>query len=379
MSYEITLDEMPAGYLCSVNENGEAVVCIREFSSSEDGDSFISRLEGIPAKLISLLPRESGIRAGIVDHLLAIIRPDKTATVYVNELNITLKVQIKRSMEAGSLVYADDVADVDRLSFNGVSFPNNAGILFLFSVGWRKGLFFDFSVLGPNTTTPREYDPEVLFGQYYAYLDFQQLFKITDDEWKSLLAQGWFPFISLTRKTLKDIFGHLRSGQNIDDLTEKIAEEVNAMIPSMVERWKSSPIFQQHGAIFEQAAERYLQQDYISATSILYPRIEGLMRSYHLSLNKPDRASQGNLVSAVVEGKGHDSRNYSFLLPDNFRRYLKEVYFAGFDPQNPTVLSRHSVSHGVAPVSNFALKETVIGLLILDQLSYYIGPTGKSL
>ena len=79
MPFEITLDEIPAGYLHSVHENGDAIVCISDFTSSEDGDFFISRLEGFPDKIISLL----GVKASIIDHLLAIIRPDKTATVYL--------------------------------------------------------------------------------------------------------------------------------------------------------------------------------------------------------------------------------------------------------------------------------------------------------
>jgi hypothetical protein len=62
------------------------------------------------------------------------------------------------------------------------------------------------------------------------------------------------------------------------------------------------------------------------------------------------------------------------FLPKNFQRYLKEVYFAGFDPRNPMDLSRNTVSHGVAPVEKFSLKSSLIGLLILDQLFHYMRP-----
>ena len=85
MPYEITFDNIPAGYSLSSSKKGETgtiQVSVREFTSSEDGDLFISRLEGFPAEIVSKLPPR--ISPSQIDHLLAIIRIDKTATVYVN-------------------------------------------------------------------------------------------------------------------------------------------------------------------------------------------------------------------------------------------------------------------------------------------------------
>jgi hypothetical protein len=54
---EVRLDAPPAGYaLESATEGQTAHVAVREFTSSEDGKVFISRLEGIPQQLLSLLP-----------------------------------------------------------------------------------------------------------------------------------------------------------------------------------------------------------------------------------------------------------------------------------------------------------------------------------
>lgn len=60
------------------------------------------------------------------------------------------------------------------------------------------------------------------------------------------------------------------------------------------------------------------------------------------------------------------------LLPDKFERYLSEVYFKDFNPNQPEGVSRNTVSHGVAPVEDFSEKATVIGFLILDQLFYFL-------
>jgi hypothetical protein len=54
--------------------------------------------------------------------------------------------------------------------------------------------------------------------------------------------------------------------------------------------------------------------------------------------------------------------------------FLKDVYFAGFDPVSPSGLSRHTVAHGVAPSEDFNLKSGTMGFLILEQIRYYLIP-----
>ena len=375
MPYEITLPQLPAGYNFIPVKKGEKVsVIVREFTSSEDGDLFMSRLEGFPTDIINLLPGESEIKPANVSHMLAIIRRDRKATVYVNEIEFIAQVLTKgRDIEAGEVVYEDDVADIGRLIFKDINIPPDAGLLFLFSLGWRKGLYYDFRPLLGKEPELRDYDIEMLSGQYLAYLSFQHLFKIKDEEWNKLLEQQWFPFISLKRRTIEKLINHAKNGWNIDELIEPISVEVDELVPSLLKKWERKRFFQGHFPILRKAAERYLEKDYISATSILYPRIEGLMRTYHLDTNQPDRASQGNLTRAVVEAHADQRHAYSLLLPGRFQRYLKEIYFANFDPNNPKVLSRHSVSHGVAPADLFSQKAALIGLLTLDQISFCLG------
>ncbi len=375
MPYEITSKDFPNGYAASSARKGENVsVIVREFTSSEDGDIFISRLEGIPSSIINSLPQERGIKSSIVDHLLAIIRRDETATVYVNELDIRTRIIIKgRDIEAGQPVFSDDIADIQRLILHGITIPDDAGIVFLFSKGWRKGFYYDLKPLVGPDFSPRDYDLELLFGQYYAYLSFQHLFKLTEAGWDALIAQKWFPFISLKNRTIREIITYAKEGWNVDELTERISKELTDLLPSMLKKWERNNLFESHFMFFKQAAERYLTGDYISTASILYPRIEGLMRTYLSSINKNVKPSPKNLVTSVVDARADEMHNFSLLLPNNFRRYLEEVYFANFDPNNPNVLSRHSVAHGVAPANDYSLKGATIGLLILDQLSFYLG------
>jgi len=375
MPHEIIFKDLPAGYSLSSGRAGEQVsVAIREFTSSEDGDSFITRLEGIPSEIIRMLPPESKIQSSVVDHMLAIIRRDKTATIYVNEIVFLVEVLNKRrDIEAGQAVYTDDIADLRKLIFKDITVPSDAGVLFLFSEGWRKGLYYDFKPLVGENPEDRDYDLEMICGQFYAYLGFQHLFKISEDEWNRLIAQQWFPFISLKKRLIQEIVNHARNDWDIDVLTERISNELTELIPALLNKWGKNKLLEPHFALFKQATERYLEKDYISTTAILYPRIEGLMRTYHLASNQFGRPTQKNLVASVVDAKAVERHGHSLLLPNNFRRYLEEVYFANFDPNDPKVLSRHTVSHGVAPAENFSLKGAILGLLILDQLSFYIG------
>jgi hypothetical protein len=217
-----------------------------------------------------------------------------------------------------------------------------------------------------------------MLAQHYAYLGFQHLFKITDDEWDKLFCSQWFPFISLRESTVKDMIGNLRSGFDLDDLTERVSGEFDPSLPDKLNAWSSNAYFLPHIRAFERAVERHREGDYLSSTSILFPRLEGLMRTYHLTVNNPVEPSQNNLITSIIGECDLATNAYSLFLPKNFRRYLKEVYFARFDPRNPTELSRNTVSHGVAPIKKLSLKSSLIGLLILDQLFYYLRPQVRS-
>lgn len=104
MPYELKLDERPAGYAIegATGEEGTLVrVAVREFTSSEDGEHFLSRLEGFPSVLLSKLPAEAIHKPSQVDHLLAIIRKDLSATLYINEIKIVLLARTRSKVSAG--------------------------------------------------------------------------------------------------------------------------------------------------------------------------------------------------------------------------------------------------------------------------------------
>lgn len=374
MKFDIQLNELFAGFSMASCKPGEHVwVVQKEFISSEDGDLFISRLEDFPSLLLSRIAQthQTIIVESSINNMLAILRQDKTATIYINAPMNAL-MQAKKSVDAGQVIYRDDIADIRQLVFHNIEIPDGIGIMVLFSVGWRKGLFYDIVSLGEKSLK-RDYDLNQLLGGYYAYLLFQERFKISDPEWKSLLQNGWFPFITLSNDIISNILSHNREGWNVDDLLTKIQADVLKRLPDGLKSWAKIKSFEPHMEFITKAVEHYQNDDPISCISVLFLRIEGIMRGFQAIQGQPKKAKQKDLANTVLSpGVNPKDHKFSPLLPLRFSQYLNEVYFANFDPtRTDNTLSRHTVGHGVATKENFNLKGSTLGFLILDQLSYY--------
>ncbi len=375
MPLRVKFDQLPAGYALTAARPGErASIVVSEFTSSEDGALFVGRLEGLPNDVLNALPADKRVVPSQVDNLLAIIDRDGTATVYLNEIPFIGSVRVKRPIKAGEAISSSDIADVARLQLGGITILPTNGIVLLFSCGWRKGLFFDLApISGPGEhTRPRSYDLELKLGQCYAYLLFQHLFSITEDTWKRLLSKGWFPFIRLSVPLVKKLVAYARDGLEVDDLVPDVEQELRADHEGRLERWRTHPILSRHFVPLSTALSRYLECDYCSTISILFTKIEGVLRTHHL-LGSPTRTpSQARLAAAAVSSVDASERPYCLLLPQRFRQFLKEVYFADFDPTAPAGVSRHTVGHGVVPADAYSPKHAAIAILILDQLAHFL-------
>lgn len=370
MPYKIKLNNFPVGIVSSIDRiNNTTKIIVNEFTSSEDGDRFINRLEGIANILISKIPKSAKIKPSTIDHLLAIIRKDLTATIYINEIEFEGISLPKRELKKGDDLYVDDIVNIYKYTPKDITLPDDCGIVFIFSIGWRKGFYYDFLPLLPPSFRKREHDLEIIFGRLYSQLLFQNYYKITDSEWEYLLKEKWFPFISLTDRTIKKILQYTRSKLSLDTLLPHISEEVSKSLNSMSNRWKKISDLDSHVEFIHKSIERYKNRDYISSISVLYPRIEGIMRDSFYNQVNNQRATQTNLSQSITD---IDQNTYPILLPEKFKLFLTDVYFADFDPANPDGLSRHTVGHGVAKIDEFSLKGSIIGFLILDQLSYYL-------
>lgn len=377
MRAEIDVGNPPAGYaLKSASAKQKTVnVLYREFTSSEDGQYFIQRLEGHPSSILKSLPSE--VRPSQIDHLLAVFHRNGKASVYVNDLEFFADVRVARSVKAGQNVMKDDISDIERYEL-GVSVPEDAGFLFVFSIGWRKGLIYDFGPTVGPAFPRRTYDLGKILAQAYCHDLFQERFSISDDEWTALLSAKWFPFVGLGSTMIDGLLGCVRSDSDLDEQLDRIVLDVQKRVGQMLNSWSTLPSITPHIEILERAVERFQNDDFISCTALLFPRIEGILRTRHESLRSGKKPFPKNLIESAVSDKLGNIR--SLLLPHHFARYLREVYFAEFSPKERNIgVSRHSIGHGVADPSSFDKKSAVIGLLIVDQLTRFpLNDAGES-
>ncbi|HUV52354.1 MAG TPA: hypothetical protein VMW64_04680, partial [Dehalococcoidia bacterium] len=379
--FEIKLGMIPAGYAMSACKPGEQVeIVLREFRSSEDGDLFISRLEGFPMQVLNLIRKKykTVIWESDISNMVAIIRKDKSATVFINAPSLA-KIQVKnpRPIKAGTPIDRNDISDVQEMIFKGVNIPVDVGVFVIFSAGWRRGLYYDLAPLAPDLPD-RKYDINLLLGGYYSYLLFRDRFKLSERDWEDLFKSQWFPFASLSDKSINDIIAHNSYGWNVDDLLHQIKAEVVERTPDMFKFWVNIEAFKPHMKFFHEAFEQYKEDKDISCISVLYPRIEGALRTFQSLMGKPRQANQKDLADTIISDYVNPKHKvYSPLLPLKFNKYLSEYYFANFDPtieDNP--LSRNTVCHGVASEEIFCLKASTLGFLILSQLAYYFSGIG---
>lgn len=370
MPVEIDLGMPPAGYAVTSARASETVsVQFREFTSTEDGQHFIQRLEGVPNDILQKLP--APIPASRVDHMLALCRRDGSATVYLNELELQASVRASRPIEEGEAVTRDDFVDVERLEL-GVKIPKDVGALFVFSVGWRKGLFYDFGPVGGPSPRPREGDIAAILGRCYCHVLFQERFGISDTEWRDLFEAHWFPFTALRAATIDKLLGHVRSGWEPDELLDDIVVEVKGNVPRMLQGWRNHSSFKPHLDIIERAVDGFQNDDdYIGCAGLLYPRIKEIRRT-HLDATTRSQETQKAPAQPALVAKLE--KEESPLLPRRFQHYLDDVYLPNFPPtpRRDTEIPGDCEVQGTTGAPGFDRKSAVIGILVFRQLFYIL-------
>lgn len=353
--------------------DGEQVeLCTKEFLSSEDGNDFISRLEGV-SDCFAQAFAPHGVFPSQVDHFLAIVRKDRTATVYCNELNMVALVRAKGRIEKGGAVTKDNLADVARIEFRDnegkiIDVPSDCGLALVFSVGWRKGVYYDYSVF-PKDAPDRTDDLSALFGQFYARLLFQEIYSITEDQWQRMTEWGWFPFIWMSTSDRTKLIDWATQTRDPRPVLEEICNNFRKVIADRVESWRTNTLLSDHMEFIESAKQNYLAENYIGTIQVLFPRIEGVMRKL-FALEKPnEKATQDKMVSNLVTNQFV----HSVLLPNRFHQYVLEFFFRNFDEQaGKFPLSRHSVAHGTSLAADYDFVRASVGFMILDQIYYYL-------
>lgn len=342
MPVTIQVDNHPVGISVSYGHAGEMVqIRPTEFTSSEDGDEFVVRLEGLGNCYRDAFI-QSGVAESQVSTFLAIARPDKTATVYINELQDSTGTPIQ--------------------------IPNDCGVSLVLSHRWRKGYFFDYSVFGPHGL-PRTSTLPKLFGHLLARIIFQEIYSASDTQWGRLYELGWFPFVGLKAEDRRTLLSWAKNDRMAPSVLDTAARNFVASLDQRLAIWATRDHLEQRMPFLNRAKERLDAGDYLSCINVLFPQIEGVMRGCFVEQKPTGRPKQDGMVDTVTALQP----NHSMLLPVRFSEYLKQVYFRDFSERVGNLpLSRHTVSHGVSNPADYDFQRAAVGFMVLDQLFFYL-------
>jgi len=169
----LTLNDPIHAISASHGFQGELIEVETEgFYTTNDGGKFIDLLEMLSEHL-----RISRLHASSMDHLLFVLSRTNEAILYMNELNFIQTITCGRDVQKGDGVHEDHIVDVHQLEFVGsdgcpVNVLEDRGVIFMFSIGWRKGLYFNFQPMrGPDGNVS---DYPARLGRVYGQLQFQE-------------------------------------------------------------------------------------------------------------------------------------------------------------------------------------------------------------
>lgn len=104
-------------------------------------------LEGLQQSVFSRIP---GFPDGShVRSLVVLLRRDLSATAYVNELTFKVQMKLNRAVGKGEPVYTKDISNVQEVLL-GIDVPDDAAIIVVTSIGWRRSVYFDFGPLSED-------------------------------------------------------------------------------------------------------------------------------------------------------------------------------------------------------------------------------------
>lgn len=371
---EIKLKERIMGYLVSPARGGEmAQVQYMGATSIEDGDRHIKYLEGFPQTILSMV--EEDITPVDIKSMVVLISHDLKAKVYINEIEVFGYAHVKaKKVARGQAVTKDDISGFERIKLGDIEFPGDHAYFCVLSLGWDKAYIFDFSPLDDQNPRKIEYNVEKFIGSYFSYLSFKTVHKISNSDWDQIFNQNWFPFSSLKFSTTESIINYARSGWDIDDLIDSIEMDTLDYLRNWVPDWKNDEGLVLFIDFLERAIERHNAQDFLSSVSIIYPKIEGLIRQEFIKDNPDKEGRRQNILVDHITEKTHGALSLlTTYLPDRFKKYLEGYYFKDFVASSQeNQVSRHSVAHGASSIKQYGKKESLLGLLVFSQITQYI-------
>lgn len=351
-------------------------VAVRGFFTDDDGELFRVMLSQLERIISEYMPPELRPSVPLEAHqILILFHNDGRIEIWINEGIFQVHARVRRDVNAGELAKLGDISDVEGVRCVGADLPERCGFASFTALHGNRCLVFD---LRPTLdgSDGGSCGPGALLTASFTYILFRQQLSLTELEWQAMLEQGWFPFVCLDVETVGAMIQAMREAKPIDVCLPRITECVRSLLPEIGRYFSSHAVFDRHRAVIVQALAAYERRDYALANTALLVRAEGLLRDYYARGEAKKKPQQELYLNAIAQRSTHNP--LSLLRPQRFADYLKSVVFAYEDFKDPatvTMVTRHSVSHGVADSNLLNEKFSTIALLCVYQLGILTSTT----
>jgi hypothetical protein len=359
-----------SGIAASTGRPGEMVSVISRYAATSDVYVF----HRIAAGMVDLLTHSAEqdgrpVKLDAAAFVLAVIKPDESAELYIDSTTAIMKARIKRDVLAGETIYHQDVSDILAIEFPDVEIASDDQVIVLFRERFRHAIFVDLS---------REFDRKFMsdtLGRLLRHLRYHEAYAVLADPalLDALIARGWFPFIEINHLEFAHIFGVLNDDDELAKVEASAVEAfTSARVAAMLERWLRQSVFKRREAVLRAGIEAFLAGNAIAAIKTLITEIEGILQDAHIEAKGLSAKTNQLIEFAATEAVAKSGSADTLLLPPEFQRYLTRNIFENFDPMSADKAARHSVSHGAAPPEAYTMVRALQVLLTLDQLSFFV-------
>lgn len=350
---------------------GESVEIITRLGITSDSPLFYPIAQG----LAEVLDPAIGKSLHRSEHVLVVIKQDRSAQVWFDTAAVTHDVIMKRAATCGMAVFQRDIVDMRGMRFPCVDIETSDQVIVLFREQWRYALYFDFN---PGRALDVD-DLGRTLGTLYRSLAFRNHYDLMRDvdSRRKLIISGWFPFAEIAQSEFMSLAQTVRLGGNLAAAENIVIESfTRERLDRILERWDAKPSFAKKKVIFSSGIDAFLRRDPVASIKIMLTEIEGILNSEHeVREGKCLRKVEPLLNFAILSAEAKAGGPNTLLFPQEFKEYLLANTFASFNPQDAdeaVASSRHAVGHGAAKAESYTVARALQVILTLDQLLFYL-------
>lgn len=369
----ILRDLQIAGFAGGPGQAGQNINVITKISTTSDEaifHTFAKSFDGVIQHHAKL--NNTGVVLDKHNIILLVIRPDNVGELWLDTAAVCLNAILKESTQGGKVVFENDIADINGMSFPKVRIDVQDKVICIFREGWKFGFYCDFN--------PEEnlsiVEMENSLGMLFKKLKYGRLFDAVSNSetGPALLEKGWFPFIEIIGQEYNELIGGIESGFNTERSVAKLISSFDdKRIEKLFTRWMDNPHFLGKKAILRSAMDSYLRGDSIALLKTLLSEIEGILSEAYKSQYGNSAKIDKLLTFAIKSAERKTTQTHSLFFPTEFLQYLKNHTFEKYNPNTGSgnASSRHAVTHGGAETDSYTQEKSLQVILTLDQIAFY--------